>query len=392
MNIKRVILIVLDSVGIGELPDAHKYGDKGSNTVGNIVKKRGVIKIPNMCSLGFANIEGVDYINYNGDIIGSYGKMAEKSIGKDTTTGHWEIAGLITEKEFPLYPNSFPKEVISEFKSRTGLDILGNYPASGTEIINELGEEHMKTGYPIIYTSADSVFQVAAHEEVINIETLYEICKISREILKGQHAVARVIARPFIGKPGNFKRTEKRKDFSLEPVDVTILDELKAHGYDVIAIGKIKDIFAGRGITHAVHTSSNIEGIEQTIKCISDNNEGLIFTNLVDFDMLYGHRNNVEGYAKALEEFDREVPDIIETMRNEDLLIITADHGCDPTTGSTDHSREYVPILLYGKNIKSGVNIGTRKTFADIAATVSHIFDIKNVGKGNSFLKLISDL
>jgi phosphopentomutase len=382
MNINRVILIVLDSLGIGELPDAHKYGDEGSNTVGNIVKARGEIKIPNMCSLGFANIDGVDYIDYNGNIRGSYGRMAEKSVGKDTTTGHWEIAGLITEKEFPLYPNGFPDEVISEFKLRTGLGVLGNYPESGTEIIKNLGEEHLKTGYPIVYTSADSVFQIAAHEEVIRIEKLYEICKVAREILRGPHAVARVIARPFTGKPGNFKRTERRKDFSLEPTGTTVLDKLKKHGYDVIGIGKIEDIFAGHGITQAIHTFLNNEGVKQIIHCMKDDTKGLIFANLVDFDMLYGHRNDIEGYAKSLEEFDVNLPEIMLSMKDEDLLIITADHGCDPTRSGTDHSREYVPLLLYGKNIKSGINLGTRETFSDIAATVSQIFGLGFNTKG----------
>jgi len=389
MNIKRVILIVLDSVGIGELPDAAQYGDQGSNTLGNIVKQFGSIHLPNMCQLGLGKIDGIDYLNVPENITGCFGRMAEASKGKDTTTGHWEIAGIRLKKEFPTYPEGFPDEIISRFKEYIGTDILGNYPASGTEIIKELGQKHMETGYPIIYTSADSVFQIAAHEEIIFVERLYDMCAYARSILTGEHAVGRVIARPFTGEEGNFVRTKNRKDFSLEPGDITILDELNQKGLDVMAVGKIEDIFAGKGITRAVHTFSNMDGVEKTIKFMEQDNQGLIFANLVDFDMVYGHRNDAEGYKKALEEFDMRLPEIVSKMKDSDLLIITADHGCDPTTESTDHSREYVPVLLYGKNIKAGVNLGTRSTFSDIAATIAEIFRIENTFNANSFLPLI---
>lgn len=389
MNINRVILIVLDSVGIGEMSDADVYGDQGSNTVGNIVRRFGTINIPNMCKLGLGKIEGVDYLETPENIIGSFGRMAEKSKGKDTTTGHWEIAGIQLKKEFPTYPEGFPDEIINQFKEYIGTDILGNYPASGTEIIKSLGKKHMETGYPIVYTSADSVFQIAAHEKIIPVEKLYDMCRFARSILTGDHAVGRVIARPFEGEEGNFVRTKNRKDFSLEPFGETILDKISQIGYDVMAVGKIEDIFAGKGITYAVHTTGNMDGVDQTIKLIKENNQGLIFTNLVDFDMVYGHRNNAEGYKNALEEFDLRLPEIMAAMKPSDLLIITADHGCDPTTESTDHSREYVPVLLYGSNIKAGVNIGTRLTFSDIAATIADIFNINHSFNAESFLKLI---
>jgi phosphopentomutase len=391
MSINRVVLIVLDSVGIGELPDAADYGDVGSNTVGNIVKAFNGINIPNMCELGMGKIEGIDYLPVPKDIKGSFGRMAELSKGKDTTTGHWEISGIRLEQEFPIYPQGFPPEVINEFKKQIETEILGNYPASGTEIIKELGEKHMQTGYPIVYTSADSVFQIAAHEEVIPVDRLYKICEIARKILKGPHAVGRVIARPFVGEPGNFTRTKNRKDFSLEPTGTTILDKLKEAGYDVMAVGKIEDIFAGKGITYAVHTSDNMDGIDQTLRLIKEDNRGLIFTNLVDFDMVYGHRNNAEGYKEALESVDSRLPEIMQVMKDTDLLIITADHGCDPTTESTDHSREYVPVLLYGKSIKAGVNIGTRKTFSDMAATIAEVFNIRHDFGATSFLNAIKN-
>lgn len=376
--------MVLDSVGIGELPDAAEYGDIGANTLGNVVKARSGTDIPNMCKLGMGKIEGGDYLPVPKEIIGSYGRMKELSKGKDTITGHWEIMGMQLKNAFPVYPEGFPKEILDEFTGRIGMDILGNFPASGTEIIEQLGEEHVKTGRPIVYTSADSVFQIAAHEEVIPVDRLYEMCQIARAILKDDHAVGRVIARPFIGEPGNFIRTKNRRDFSLKPSG-TVLEELKALNYDIMAVGKIEDIFAGKGITYAVHTSGNMDGVDQTIRLIKEDNKGIIFTNLVDFDMKYGHRKDVEGYGKALEEFDSRIPEIISAMRKGDLLIITADHGCDPTTPGTDHSREYVPLLLYGKTIKKDMDLGTRETFSDIASTVAEIFNIENTFNGNSF-------
>lgn len=384
--LKRVILIVLDSVGAGELPDAYKFGDEGSNTLGHVTEKTGV-ELPNMGHLGLGNIISLKSVPENPDAIGGYGKMAEKSAGKDTTTGHWEISGLIIKKPFPIYPNGFPHEIIQEFETKIGRKVLGNKPASGTEIIKELGEEHVKTGYPIVYTSADSVFQIAAHEDVIPLEELYRICEIAREILKGEHAVGRVIARPFNGTPGNFVRTGNRRDFSLKPFEPTVLDMLKEAGHEVFAIGKIEDIFAGQGITKKDHTTNNDEGITATIKAMDEIKEGLIFTNLVDFDMLYGHRNDVEGYAKALKHFDNRLQEIMEKLAKEDLLIITADHGCDPTTPSTDHSREYVPLLVYSPLMTHGVNLGVRDTYSDIAATIAEIFKVGPIKHGTSFLK-----
>ncbi|AEM77985.1 phosphopentomutase [Thermoanaerobacter wiegelii] len=384
--LKRVILIVLDSVGVGELPDAYKFGDQGSNTLGHVTEKTGV-ELPNMGRLGLGNIIPLKSVPENPNAIGGYGKMAEKSAGKDTTTGHWEIAGLFIEKPFPTYPHGFPDEIIKEFEKRIGRKVLGNKPASGTEIIKELGEEHVKTGFPIVYTSADSVFQVAAHEDVIPLEELYKICEIAREILKGDHAIGRVIARPFTGTPGNFVRTGNRRDFSLKPFEPTVLDMLKEDGYEVFAIGKIEDIFAGQGITGKNHTTNNDDGITATIKAMDEVKNGLIFTNLVDFDMVYGHRNDVEGYAKALKHFDNRLPEIMEKLTKEDLLIITADHGCDPTTPSTDHSREYVPLLVYSPLMKHGVNLGVRSTYADIAATIAEIFKVGPMKHGTSFLR-----
>ncbi len=390
---KRAILIVLDSVGIGEMPDAAKFGDAGSNTLVNIKKAFPEMTLPNMCSLGLSKIDAPD-ANILGDyseIKGCYGKMAEASNGKDTTTGHWEIAGIITENPFPTFTKTgFPDEVMEEFKKETGLGYLGNIAASGTEIINVLGDEHVKTGFPIVYTSADSVFQIAAHEDVIPVEKLYEICKIARKILTGKYAVARVIARPFIGTSRNYKRTSNRHDFSLPPTEKTLLDMVKEAGLSVSAVGKINDIFLGAGVTDFVHTSGNLDGIEKTINYIKRAKNGLIFSNLVDFDMLYGHRNDVEGYGKALMEFDQKLPEIISAMKDDDLLIITADHGCDPSTPSTDHSREYVPLLVYGTNAKNNVNLGTRKTFADIGKTICDYLEVKKIPSGTSFLNDIT--
>ncbi len=389
MKIGRVIIIVMDSAGIGGLPDAGLYNDAGADTIGNICKAAGGINLPNLCRLGFGKIEGIDYLPAQDCIIGCYGKMSEASAGKDTTTGHWEISGIKLEKPFPVYPDGFPPEVVSQFTLAAGTGFLGNYPASGTEIINELGEDHIRTGNPIIYTSADSVFQIAAHEDIIPLPKLYEMCETARSILTGKHAVGRVIARPFTGEPGNFTRTANRRDFSLEPVGTTMLDMLKNDGLEVMAVGKIEDIFAGRGITFSVHTKGNSDGLDQTLKLIRQDNRGLIFTNLVDFDMLYGHRNDVAGYRKALEEFDSRLPEIIEALKEDDILIITADHGCDPSTPGTDHTREYVPLLVYGKNIKAGIDLGVRNTFADISKTVLDFYGIDNTVSGDSFKTLI---
>ena len=315
--------------------------------------------------------------------------MAEVSKGKDTITGHWEIAGLQLEYPFPTYPDGFPKEVLDEFVKLTGRGVLGNCAASGTEIIKEYGEEHMKTGKLIVYTSADSVFQIAAHEEVVPLEDLYRICGIAREMLQGEHMVGRVIARPFIGEPGNFTRTPNRRDFSAEPTSDTVLDILNKKGLDVIAVGKIEDIFSKKGVTVAEHTKNNMDGVDITLKFMGQESKGLIFTNLVDFDMVFGHRNNPEGYKQALEEFDNRLPEILSAMKDNDMLIITADHGCDPTTPSTDHSREHVPVIIYGKGIREDINLGTRKTFADIACTIAEVFNAENKFPGQSFLREI---
>lgn len=388
---KRAIMIVLDSVGIGELPDAADFGDVGSNTLVNIKKARPETSLPNLCALGLGNIQGKD-IELLGKVDapkGCYCKMGEKSIGKDTTTGHWEIAGIITKNPFPTYTETgFPKEVMDAFEEAIGTKTLGNYSASGTEIIKELGPEHVKTGYPIVYTSADSVFQIAAHEEVIPVEKLYEICEKARKILTGEHGVARVIARPFIGnEEEGYTRTKNRKDFSLEPTGVTILDLAKEKGMEVVAIGKIEDIFEHRGMTRTDHTTNNADGIEKTIQYMKEEFEGILFTNLVDTDMVYGHRNDVEGYAGALEYFDGKLPEIMAQMKEEDILIITADHGCDPTTPSTDHSREYVPLLICGKPVKEGVDLGVRKTFADLGQTVSDYLGLGAAFEAESFLQ-----
>lgn len=384
---KRVVLIVMDSVGAGELPDADKYGDVGSNTLGNIAAAIKDFRLPNLEKLGLGHIKGLEMFRGKEKPIGSFGRMAEKSAGKDTTTGHWELAGIVLDKPFPVYPDGFPQEIIDKFEKAIGTKTLGNYAASGTEIIKVLGQQHVMTGYPILYTSADSVFQIAAHEEVIPIDRQYEICRIARNILQGQHSVGRVIARPFTGKEGAFVRTERRHDFSLDPVRTTMLDLLKDSGFKVKGVGKIYDIFNGRGITDTVHINGNMDGVDKTLDFMKEDFEGLIFTNLVDFDMVYGHRNNVQGYANALKEFDARIPEIIECLSEEDILIITADHGCDPTTESTDHSREYVPLLVYGKKLRSGVDLGTRASFTDVAQTICHVFIKSAEPGGESFLK-----
>ena len=381
----RAIIIVLDGTGIGELPDAAAYGDVGSNTLMHIKQKIPSLRLENMCRMGLGNIEDCGNLYDKADeVIGFYGKAAERSKGKDTTTGHWEIAGLCLDKPFPTYPNGFPKEVIGEFEKRIGTKILGNYPASGTEIIKILGAEHIKTGYPIVYTSADSVFQIAAHKSVIPLEKLYEMCQTARDMLTGEHAVARVIARPFEGEEGSFVRTAERHDYSLLPLGKTLLDYVKQAGMEVKAVGKIKDIFAGQGITEHIPSHSNAEGTEATIELIKQDFDGLIFTNLVDTDMLYGHRNDVKGFANALDSFDKKLPEILSAMKKDDLLIVTADHGCDPTTSSTDHSREYIFILGVGANIHG--NIGTRATYSDIGRTIADFLKIPCDINGTSFL------
>lgn len=385
--INRVIVMVLDGFGVGELPDANKYGDEGSNTLAGIYNNT-KLNIPNMKKLGIYNIDGINLDEKEESPIGIYGKAAEQCDGKNSPVGHWEMSGYIQHPAFKTYPNAFPKEMIDEFIEKTGVKgILCNEVGSGTEILKRFGEEHIKTGYPIIYTSADSVFQIAAHEDVIPVEKLYEICRIAREMLnKPEYNIGTVIARPFVGdKSENFKRTYNRKDFEASTFGRTMLDVIKENKLDVIAIGKIEDLFVGRGITRAIHTQGNADGIEKTIDEIKKDTKGLIFTNLVDTDMLYGHRNDIEGYARALEYFDEKIPEIINTMNDDDVLIITADHGNDPSTPSTDHSREYTPILMYGKNLKNNVNIGVRATYADIAATVLDMLNLPQLGTGESF-------
>ena len=384
-TINRAVIIVLDSVGCGDAPDAAAYGDEGSNTLGNIARAVGGLNLPNMRKMGLGNLTDIQGVPPTTDTDGAYGRLTETSAGKDTTTGHWELGGVPLKTPFPTYPNGFPPEVMAEFERRIGRGTLGNYPASGTEIIKELGEEHMRTGKPIVYTSADSVFQIAAHTDIIPLEELYRECKIAREILTGEHAVGRVIARPFTGKPGNFTRTEDRRDFSLEPPADTILDAVKKAGLEVMAVGKIEDIFAHRGITQSNHTGNNMAGVDATIAFIKQGDPGLIFTNLVDFDALYGHRNNPRGYADALEAFDRRLPEILDALLPGDVLFITADHGNDPTTPSTDHSRERVPLLIAGNVIHPATNFGTRPRFSDLAATVAELLGLDWRGAGESF-------
>ncbi|SES62461.1 phosphopentomutase [Anaerobranca gottschalkii] len=382
---KRVVLLVLDSVGIGALPDAHLYNDQGANTLANIAESLGGLNLPNLQKMGLGNIHPIKGVEPAESPIASYGKMAEKSPGKDTTTGHWEIAGYILDKPFPTYPNGFPKDLIEEFERKIGRKTLGNYPASGTQIIEDLGEEHVKTGYPIVYTSADSVFQIAAHEEVIPLEELYEMCKIAREMLVGDHGVGRVIARPFVGQPGNFSRTTNRKDFSRLPDRKIVLQSLQEEGYEVLSIGKIWDIYGGVGITRSLKSKSNLDGLEKTLESLKGDFSGLIMTNLVDFDMLYGHRNDVEGYGKALMETDQMVGKILDNLKEDDVLIITADHGCDPTHPGTDHTREYVPVLVYGKKLPVQ-SLGVRESFVDVAATLVKIFNLKDQYNGKSLI------
>ena len=388
MAFNRVVMIVLDSCGIGEMYDAAEYGDQGSNTIGNIAKAVGGLKVPNLERLGLSHIHPVEGVSAEGEALANYGKMAELSAGKDTTNGHWEMVGVKLDKPLPTYPNGFPKDLMDEFEKRIGRKTLGNVPASGTEIIKELGDEHVRTGSPIIYTSGDSVFQIAAHEEVISIEELYKMCKIARELLVGEHAVGRVIARPFVGTSGNYTRTANRHDYSRD-FGRTVLNEMDEKGLAVFGVGKIYDIYGGSGVNDKIGTNGNMDGVDKTLEQLGRVEKGLIFTNLVDFDALYGHRNDPEGFAKSLVDFDNRLPEILDALREDDLLILTADHGCDPTTEGTDHSREYVPLLAYGKNAKQGVDLGTRKTFADIGATLAENFGVHGTGLGESFLSQI---
>lgn len=388
-DIKRIILIVLDSLGVGALPDADLYGDTESNTLAHIAEAVGGIHLPHLEALGLGNLGDFRGINKVSEPCGSYGLMTEVSAGKDSITGHWELMGLILKEPFPTFPQGFPDDLINAFCEEIGTKIIGNCSASGTEIINSLGQRHMETGCPIVYTSVDSVFQIAAHEEVIEIDRLYSICKTARRILKGPYGMVRVIARPFVGKPGLFRRTERRRDFSLAPPEPTLLDHMKEAGIPTVGVGKIGDIFAERGLSKIIHSSGNDDGISKTLEEMRCLKHGLILTNLIDFDMLYGHRNDVKGYANALEAFDQSLPSIFTALRECDILIITADHGCDPTTLGTDHSREYVPLLIYGSQVKAGTDIGTRQTFADLGQTIAEIFRLKPLKNGTSFKKFL---
>jgi len=386
----RAILIVLDSVGIGAMDDAYLFGDEGSHTLKHTAEAVGGLNLPNMENLGLGHIDELQGVARQNEVIGSFGRMKEQANGKDTTTGHWEMMGHILYHAFPTFPNGFPVALIEAFERRIGRKTLGNIVASGTVIIEELGREHMKTGFPIVYTSADSVFQIAAHEEIIPLEDLYKMCQDARELLQGEWGVGRVIARPFVGQPGHFARTSNRHDYSLMP-GRTYLDLLTASGYTVAGIGKIKDIFAGQGVTCHYPSKNNQEGMDQILLAMKEHTTGLIFANLVDFDMVYGHRNNAKGYAEALEDFDKGLEVILDHLLEDDLLVITADHGCDPTTVSTDHSREYVPLLVYGKKYRAGVDLKVRQSFADLGATIVHHMGVRTDHNlpGESFCDLL---
>lgn len=388
MKAQRVFLIVLDSFGIGNAPDAKEFGDDGANTLKSIYKSD-AFRTPNMNAIGLAKIDGVGYLPAAEKAIGAFGRLTESSKGKDTTIGHWEIAGIISEKPLPTYPDGFPAEVLAEFFERTGRGVLCNKPYSGTDVIRDYGDEHVKNGDLIVYTSADSVFQIAAHEEIVPLEELYRYCEIAREILVGEHGVGRVIARPFVGTSGNYQRTANRHDYSLMPPKDTMLDALVNSGYETYGIGKISDIFAGKGIQNSQRIKNNVDGMEKTIEMLNHDFRGLCFVNLVDFDMLYGHRNDIEGYARAATVFDEQLKEFMDQMEENDILMITADHGCDPGFRGTDHSRECVPFLAYGKQIREDVNLGTKNTFADIAATILDIFGVENHTDGTSFKKEI---
>ena len=384
MEKRRLFLIVLDSVGIGEAPDAALFGDEGSNTVRAAVEAGA--DLPNLKKLGLFNIDGMDWTTGEQAPAGAFGRMQEASMGKDTTIGHWEIAGVVSPKPLPTFPDGFPPEIIEKFEQLTGRKVICNKPYSGTQLLLDYGREHVETGALMVYTSADSVFQVAAHEEVVPVEELYRYCEMARELLIGDYAVGRVIARPFIGEYPNYTRTSRRHDFSLKPPRPTMLDAIRDAGLDSIAVGKISDIFAGSGVTEIIRTANNTEGIARTLELLRRDFHGICFVNLVDFDMIYGHRNNAPGYAEALMEFDRALPEICAGLKKEDLLMITADHGCDPSTPSTDHSREYTPLVAWSPSVFQGTNLGTHSTFADIGATAVDFFGLENHTDGSSFL------
>lgn len=388
-KVERIIVIVLDGVGVGAAPDADIYGDIGSNSIGNTARAIGGLHLPNMQKLGLGNLTKIQGVPACEETTGAYGKLREMSAGKDTISGHWELMGIYLQRKMPTYPNGFPPQIINEFKKRIKRDILGNVPASGTEIIKELGQIHLETGKPIVYTSADSVFQIAAHEEKIPIEELYWMCEQARQILIGEHAVARVIARPFLGTVGNFKRTERRHDYALLPPEPTVMDRLVSHGLDVFSVGKIDQIFGGRGITHSNHTTDNESSIEALKEFLTESFHGLLFCNLIEFDMIYGHRNDPTGYANALANFDRHLPEIQQAMSETDITMIVSDHGVDPTTPSTDHSREYAPLLVFGEPVKANTNLGIRSSFGDVAATIAEIFNVPSPTIGKSFCKQI---
>ena len=381
---KRVFLVVLDSFGIGAMPDAADFGDSGTNTIASCAKSE-YFKLPNLQKMGLFNIDGVTVGEAVSAPQAAIARMTEASKGKDTTIGHWEIAGVKSMRPLPTYPDGFPEEVLTVFSEKCGRGVLCNKPYSGTEVIKDYGKEHMETGKLIVYTSADSVFQIAAHEDIVPVETLYEYCHMARELLQGEHGVGRVIARPFVGEEGNFTRTPRRHDYSLMPPKATMMDALLKAGFDTYGVGKIYDIFAGKGIAHTVRIENNVDGMEKTMEFQKEDFNGLCFVNLVDFDMVYGHRNDIDGYARAATVFDKQLHTFIENMKDEDILMITADHGCDPGFRGTDHSREYVPLLVYGKDIRENVNLGTRSSFADIAATIQDIFGVEQITAGESF-------
>ncbi|MBP3285064.1 MAG: phosphopentomutase [Clostridia bacterium] len=389
---RRVILVVMDSAGIGALPDAKQFNDEGVNTFTHVFQANNGLAIPNLLKLGLGNIEGNKALGTCDHPIGAYGRMAEKSCGKDTTVGHWEMSGVITKIPFRTNPKGMPEDFIKEFVEKAGLEgVIGNVAGSGTEIMKEYGEEHLRTGYPIVYVSpVDSNFQILAHEETFGLERLYQICEVARGMLKGEREVSRVIARPFVGEnKDSFNRTSNRRDYSVPPTGKTMLDVIKSAGQHVAAVGKIEDIFCKIGVTDAVHTKGNMDGVDKTLDYMKTIEDGLIFTNLVDFDMLYGHRNDFVGYGKALEELDKRIPELMAELKEEDILIFTADHGCDPTTPGCDHTREYVPVLCYGKNVKEGVELGTRSCFADLAETILEYLGLEKIGTGKSFLREI---
>jgi phosphopentomutase len=390
MAIDRTIVIVLDACGIGEAPDSAAYGDSGSNTIVNTARAVGGLNCPHLQRLGLGNITGIPGVPPSPNPLGSYGVMQERSAGKDSTTGHWELMGLVLEKPFPVYPEGFGPHLIGPFESETGRKVIGNCPASGTEIIQRLGDRHVGTGDLIVYTSADSVFQIAAHEDVVPVTELYRYCQIARRLLNGNDAVGRVIARPFVGSSGNYTRTPRRRDFSLKPIRPTLLDHLNAAGIETIGIGKIDDLFAGQGLAVKIHTESNDEGMDAIVAALSRHARGLIFVNLVETDMIWGHRNDPRGFADALERFDARLGELLARLKRSDALFISADHGCDPTTPSTDHSRELVPLLCHSPNLRGGVDLGRRETYADLAATLAEIWGVTNPGPGTSFLEPVA--